>query len=474
VGRRPRPQAIAWPQQNGNWRPGFSSFMFAYAVFFVVAWMGLQNRTPAGAADWYASVLWTLPVLMSAVGLVGGLRTAHQVRERTSPPPVLSETLVVVVPTIGRPDTYPALQRVVASYCRELPRFFPRMRVDIVIEQGCQQREQITTLAARSPLVRVITIPEAYETPNNTRFKARANHYAHVLRRDANEARDDVWILHMDDDTGVGGDTALELARFVNTQRRAGDRALHLGQGILCFPREYARNRLVWLADAVRPGCDIALFSATTGWGRPRGGLHGELLLVRARIEAAIGWDFGPRSIVEDAQFALIFCQLYPGRSGWIPGRSYGASPATVADFVKQRERWIWGLLELATSRSVPLRSRLLLLHNVIVWSCAAIAHPALVVLAATLLGDLSPAPVSSFLVPLWAFNMGFFIWLHWEGLKLNALSSSVPRRLWWEPLFLVVLTPVFAIWETVAICRALVRVLRRGEAAFTVIRKPA
>ena len=29
--------------------------------------------------------------------------------------------------------------------------------------------------------------------------------------------------------------------------------------------------------------------------------------LVRASIEATIGWDFGPRSIVEDAQFALIF-----------------------------------------------------------------------------------------------------------------------------------------------------------------------
>ena len=278
----------------------------------------------------------------------------------------------------------------------------------------------------------------------------------------------------MDDDTGVGGDTARELARFVYDQRLAGERALDLGQGVLCFPREHARSRLVWLADAVRPGCDIALFSATTGGGSPRAGLHGELLLVRASVEAAIGWDFGPRSIVEDAQFAMLFCERYPGRSGWIPGRSYGASPASVIDFVKQRERWFWGLLELATSNAVPLRRRVLLLHNVVVWSCAAIAHPVLVVLAAALLGDLNTRPVSAVLVPLWALNMGFCVWLYWEGLKLNALSSELPRRLWWEPVCLVALTPLFSILETVAISRAVVHVVRRVEPAFTVIRKPA
>ena len=145
-----------------------------------------------------------------------------------------------------------------------------------------------------------------------------------------------------------------------------------------------------------------------------------------------------------------------------------------MSDFVKQRERWIWGLLEVAASHSIPVRRRVLLLHNIIVWSCAAIAHPVIVVLVAAFLGDLSTAPVSAFLVPLWALNVGFCVWLYWEGLKLNALSSKDPRRQWWEPLCLLVLTPLFSIWETVAIFRALARVLSRGEPTFTVIRKPA
>jgi hypothetical protein len=89
---------------------------------------------------------------------------------------------------------------------------------------------------------------------------------------------------------------------------------------VLTFPREQAGSRVIWLADAIRPGCDIGLFSASTGRGSPRCGLHGELLLVRASAEASIGWDFGPRCLVEDAEFAMLFCERYPGRSAWFPG----------------------------------------------------------------------------------------------------------------------------------------------------------
>ena len=469
-----RRQAVALAWTDVSWRPGFASFLLAYAACFALSFLAVQGGTRVSPFDWYASVVWTLPVLMSTMGLAGGLQTARLMREPAAPPAMSAEHLVVIVPTVGRRDTYPALERVVRSYCRELPEFFQCLRVDIVIEEGCEQQDEIAALAAGHDCVRVVTVPRGYETPNHTRFKARANHYALELRREAGEDRDDVWILHMDDDTGVGSDTARELARFVNSQREAGDRALHLCQGVLCFPREHAGNRVIWLADAVRPGCDMSLFAATTGSGSPRAGLHGELLLVRASVESAIGWDFGPRSIVEDAQFALIFCERHPGRSGWISGRSYGASPATVSDYINQRERWIRGLLELATGSAVPFRHRLLLLHNVFVWSCAAIAHPVLVLAVAGLLGDPSATPVSAVLVPIWALNMGFCIWLYWEGLKLNASSSVNPRRLWWEPLCLVALAPIFAIWETVAVARALAHVARRGEPTFTVISKPA
>jgi egghead protein (zeste-white 4 protein) len=460
-----------------SWRPGFISFVLVYLAFFTITWRSCQRNPDISYMSWYTTVVWTLPVLTSASGLAGAMLTAHRMRRKhqlPSVPAVVLELLVVVVPTIGRQDTFPALERAVHSYCRYLPDYFPRLRVDVVIEEACEARDRITALAFANPLMRIVTVPRDYRTQNGTRFKARANQYAQALRLAEGEAADDVWVLHMDDDTGVGPDTAEALARFIGSQRLTGEHGLHLAQGVLAYPREYARSRLTWLADAVRPGCDISLFAAATGRGSPSAGLHGELLLVRASVEATIGWDFGPRTIVEDAQFAMYFCDRYPGRSDWFPGRSYGASPATVADFVRQRERWVWGLLELATRRSIPLRRRLPLLKNVVVWACGPIQHPAVILLAGALLGDMNTTPASVVVVPLWALNIAYCVWLYWEGLKINVLSSAVPRRLWWEALCLPMLIPLFSLLEIGGILLGVIRFLRNGEFAFNVIAKPA
>ena len=402
--------------QVRQWRPGFKPFLVAYASYVAVGWWWAQGNVHIGIIDWYTTVVWTLPLLTSVLGLLGGMCSARRTNAAAAEPPdvqpIVSDGLIVVVPTIGRPDTQLALERVVESCSRSLRAHFPWLRIDVVIDEGCETGEPISALAGANPDVRVVEVPRAYRTPNGTRFKGRANHYAHVLRMAEGEATDDVWALHMDDDTGVGPDTAVAIARFIAKQRSAGERGLHLAQGILSFPREYARTRLVWLADAVRPGCDIALFARSTGSGSPRAGLHGELLLVRASVEAAIGWDFGPRAIVEDAQFALHFCERYPGRSDWFAGRSYGASPATARDLVRQRGRWAWGLLELATNGSVPLRQRWLLLHNVSVWACGPFLHPVFVLLLGALLGDIGANPAHVLLVPLWSLNVGFWVWM--------------------------------------------------------------
>jgi hypothetical protein len=345
------------------------------------------------------------------------------------------------------------------------------MRVDIVVEQGCEALAQIAALAG--PQVRIVVVPRGYRTPGRTRFKARANHYAHELRIREGEARDDAWVLHMDDDTGVDVDTGAAMARFVHAQRHRGAEAAHLAQGVLTYPREHGARRLLWLADAVRPGCDLSVFALTTGTGTPRAGVHGELLLVRASVEAGIGWDFGPRAIVEDAQFALVFAGRHPGRSDWFAGRSLGAAPASVTDLVRQRERWAWGLLELSVNRSVPMRHRLLLLHNMVIWACGPLQHVAVVLAAGALLGDLDTLPVTAVLLPVWAMNIAYQVWTYWEGLKLNTRASADGRRRWWERIAVVALMPLFSLWEAAGVLCGVVRFVRHGETTFTVIAKP-
>lgn len=469
-----------------GWRPHFWSLLLAFSIYFLLCLWSWQQFSRVSPINLYTAFFWTLPTLATLVGIYGAIRTRKYVRARyrgsisAAIPRVDEELLIMVVPTIGRRDTLPALERVLASSQHFLSTGFSEYRIDVLIEASCECRQEIRAVVDSTPCARTIVVPGNYRTPNGTKFKARANEYARCLRNAEGEARDDVWVLHMDDDTAVGPDTAAELARFVLEQREAGSRALHLCQGVLCYPRELATNKMVWLADSIRPGCDIGLFAATTGRGRPLSGLHGELLMVRASTEDMIGWDFGPRTLVEDAQFAMLFCRRCPGRSGWIAGRSYGASPATVTEFIIQRERWVWGLLELAAGRHrgpTGPQGRvcsLLMLHNTLIWALAPFGHPIVVLAVCTALQDFRTAPLSPVLIPIWALNVSFYFWLYWEGFKINARSSAVATRATWEIASLLVFIPIFSIWEMAGVTRGVWRFLSNGVPHFSVISKPA
>ncbi len=456
-------------------RPCVASFVVVLILSLALSFVAWQLHSgTTGVIGWTTTILWTLPLTGSLLGLAGAVRTVRRLRTGRARPAigvVENDILIVVVPSIGRWDTYPALERVVRSCTEHLPAYFTCISVDIVIEEGCEAHDAIQRLAGKQ--VRVITVPREYRTPAGTRFKSRANHYANVRRVADGEAGDDIWVLHMDDDTGVGPDTAAELARFITEQQRRGPDAKHLAQGVLTFPREHSASRLMWLADAVRPAQDVSLFAITTGCGTPRAGLHGELLLVRSSVEAEIGWDFGPRAVTEDTQFALNFVQRHPGRSDWFPGRSFGATPVALPDFLRQRERWAWGLLELSANRDIPFRHRLLLLHNMMLWSLGPLQHVLVIVFAGALLGDLDTFPATALLLPLWSINVAYQVWCYWEGLAMNGRASANRRCRPWERMAVVALIPVFSLIEVVGFLRGFVRFVRRTDTAFTVIAKP-
>ncbi|MDR3081436.1 MAG: glycosyltransferase family 2 protein [Streptomyces sp.] len=463
-------------KRTAAWKPGVLPFVIPLVGLTCFSlWSYSPSHSPLA---WLITITWALPVPGVLVSLQGFLLIRRRLRKAhlmTPPALVEQDFLITLVPTIGRHDTYPALERSVLSYVEHLPTWFPYMRVDVLTEEGCEAAERIDELAASHPLIRVVTVPKAYTTPNGTRFKARANNYAHELRIAEGEALEDVWVLHMDDDTGVGPDTSASLAQFINRQRRATpEEVKHMAQGILTYPRENAVSMLTWFADAIRPADDIARFRAFTGLGTPAAGVHGELLVIRASIEAEIGWDFGPKEIVEDARLALTFCRLYPGRSDWFNGRCYGASPANVKDFIKQRERWAWGLVALCANRRVPLRYRWFMSICVVSWILGPIQHVGTILFAAWIIGDMNTSPVTQSVVLLWSTSFAYVIWAYWEGLRLNAIASSNGKRKWWEPLAVLAMLPFFSFIEGVGGIKGLLKFLRREENQFVVIAKPA
>jgi beta-1,4-mannosyltransferase len=464
--RRVRTAQIVLPK-----RPSPLPFFIAFAISLCISLYIFDRHT--SIVGWLLTFIWSLPVVSTIVGVRGmfvARRKMNETRQvaynvRAS----LRDKLLVVVPTIGRHDTYPALERSVVSYITH----FPYLRIDVIAEEGCAAMSKIVALAERSPFVRLVVVPRHYQTRAGTRFKARANHYSHELRIMEGDVRDDIWVLHMDDDTAVGPDTAISIVKFINEQRRS-EWPKHLAQGVLTYPRENATNWLTWMADSIRPADDLSRFAALTGGGTPISGLHGELLVIRSTIEAKIGWDFGPKAITEDAQLALIFCQRYPGRSDWFEGRCYGASPASVRDFIKQRERWAWGLLGLALNKTIPLRKRLFLGYCVANWVIGPLQNVLFVLLVELILQVFSMSPVSPYVLVIWTMNMAFAVWQYWEGYKANVASSSGGgRRRPLELACLIIFLPVFSLMEGIGGIRGFYRLATRKENEFVVIAKP-
>jgi hypothetical protein len=405
----------------------------------------------------YLTVIWSAPALLSLMAVAGAVAAWRTTRHRRGvPADRVSELLVVQIPTIGRSDVMPALRRVVTSMEDSLPGFFDNWRVDVVAEESSEAINELEEL--RSDHVRVLYVPSSFRTPGGTKAKARANSWLDLRRVEEGESRDDVWILHMDDDTAIGPDTAAACARFVISNRANGSRTRralkpsrrtpkYLAQGVLTYPREFSHSRMVWLADAVRPASDLSVFRLTTGGGRPLLGAHGELLLVRSDVETSIGWDFGRLlSITEDANFALLFSHRYPGRSDWFPARCYGSSPESFADLVTQRKRWSRGLLHVASNRLVPLRFRVLLGYALLTWVLGPLQHVLVVLAVAAILGVRYTAPVQQWLLLPWALNMGVAVWTYLVGLRTNShVSAQRVRARDWCALILI---PLFSFIE--------------------------
>jgi beta-1,4-mannosyltransferase len=383
------------------------------------------------------------------------------------------QLLIVTVPTMLAPGNLPALQRVLHSLLINLPLHFDRFRIDIVTEGECGREPLNGWLDAIGPLgdpIRVLNIPTTYATPNGARFKTRANQYAMEARRDAGENDDHTYVYHLDDDTHIGKDTAASLAEFIELD---GGRYL-LAQGVLAFPHELTPSKFCRLADSIRPADDLTRFAFFTGAiGTPLGGLHGEHLIIRADVEDEIGWDF-PDTVIEDAYFAIQFAIRYPRRSTTLNSYSYGASPASIRDLIRQRRRWIEGLLRLAVNRKLPLLQKVPLLYSIFTWSLAPFQFVGLALLISYATGLDNTSPISPWFLPLWSLSLAGVFWLYIEGLKINISASDRPRSHILLSILIVPAIYVITLVETFSVVLGIVRFMGFGSQKVSeVITKP-
>jgi hypothetical protein len=145
-----------------------------------------------------------------------------------------------------------------------------------------------------------------------------------------------------------------------------------------------------------------------------------------------------------------------------------------MGDFFRQRERWSWGLAALVFNRSLQLRNRVLLGYSVLSWVVGPIQNVGVILLLGFLIADPNTSPVTTLVIPVWALNMAYVVWMYWEGLRVNAEVSADGRRRWWEPFAVVLLIPIFGLMEGLPGLRGFLKFARRTENRFAVIAKPS
>lgn len=461
---RPVPRIDLTTPVAGRFRFSFGRLL---TLFLVIGALWLSINAPLdGPLNYYLTVAWSVFLPLVMVGVLGGADARGRRTSRFEG--TVPNRVVFLIPTVARRDVLPALHRVVDSVLLYAPHHLTDFRIDLVADEGSDGIPELLETYAGHPNVRLIVVPETFETPNGAIHKARATQYALVVRDADGESASDMFVYHLDDDTGVGPDTVASIAEFIATD----DGTYDLAQGVLAFPHHLAASRFCAYADSIRPGDDLTRFRFFTGLlGRPLGGLHGEHLLVRASTESEIGWDFG-RTKVEDAHFAMRFVAR-GHRSKALNSCSYGASPSNLRDLIRQRRRWASGLIQLVFDPSIPRRTKPALAYSVFVWITGFFYHPALMLAIAAAMGPGgNTSPVVAAVIPIWAFTLAFILAQYLEGLRVNlATTQGQPRRV----LRLLLMVPGFYVFTAIEAYAAALGLKDAivGRRDFEVIAKP-
>ncbi|AWR99930.1 glycosyltransferase family 2 protein [Metallosphaera hakonensis] len=227
-------------------------------------------------------------------------------------------------------------------------------------------------------------VPRDYETRNGSMYKARALQYA------MEEKEGWEWVYFHDEETVFGEDSVLGMADFLR-------RGLDVGVHSIVYPVNW-RNNVFSVVETMRTSNDVIGLSLS-----PRGIWHGSGFMAKSKVEREIGWDFGPVR-AEDLLFHLRASRKF--KYGVMKGFVYEIPPQNLADFLKQRRRWIAGIWD--GFRRMTFTERVKYSLGLLSWYSAVIGFITPVFIY---LKDASaPLPIGPFLTgPIW-FTLLFML----------------------------------------------------------------
>jgi beta-1,4-mannosyltransferase len=417
----------------------------ASIVLLCLAWHFISptGRPPITSLEkiWsWSSLLWLIGLIPGTVGLCGTLSYRHPTALDAVQPinrticwriVTAGKNINVVLKTIRRCQTEMA-KTPLAPYI-----------IEVVMDYG----DNILLLPQHDKDVRIITVPKDYRTPNNSRFKARALHYA-LLH---SSISDTAWIVHLDEETQPTSSAIKGICSFIRQEELSQE--LRIGQGSLLYHREWEQHPFLTLADTVRTGDDFARFYFQHRLGVTLFGLHGSFIVVRNDVEKATGgFDFGPQGDITEDAFWAVKAMDSGWRCAWVEGYLEEQSCMSFLDFLRQRRRWFQGLVKVSLYAPVKLRWRLSLGFNTLLWGLAPLA---MLYTLGSLLYNVEISSITRFLA---GYSFATFATLYITGLKANMDEHGMKGRAKRTAftLLLLLLLPVFATMESLGVLWAI------------------
>lgn len=413
------------------------------AILLAAHSLSSAGRSPQSLVDGvvsWISLLWLGALLPGSLGLIGAL--LYRFPNDLDDIRPISRMICWRIVTAGK-----NIDIVLSTVRRCRAEMAKTPLAPYLIEVVIDDCANVARLPAEDVDLRVLVVPRHYVTPNKSRFKARALHYA-LLHSQISET---AWIAHLDEETQPTQSAIKGVCKFIAEEEETG--RLRIGQGALLYHREWERHPFLTLADNVRTGDDFARFHLQHRLGVTMFGLHGSFIVVRNDVEKATGgFDFGPNGDITEDAFWAIKAMQNGLRCAWVDGFMEEQSCMSVIDFLRQRRRWFHGLVKTVLYAPAKLRWRLCLGVNTTLWALAPFA--ALYTVGKVFYNVEIPPLVRG----LASYSFATFAVWYFTGLRANMDEHGVEG--FWKrsqlTLLQIVLTPAFCILEGVGVLWAL------------------
>jgi egghead protein (zeste-white 4 protein) len=336
---------------------------------------------------------------------------------------VTAPTVIFQVTAIGTsPKALAATARSVLYWVRRTPKIPFRYLVWLIIEPEGYATDPELYETLRGEGVVLLVVPEEYRTKLGTTGKGRALHYGSEERIRRGLSDPLVWVYHQDEETCVGQDTLEGISEFV----ARGDRLV--GTGVILYPLDWVGSPS-HVQELTRSFDDFRVLDSMTSERNPTSGFHGSHFLARADVEDAIGWDARGYVPGEDLLFEIRVRKEFGSVFGLLKGFAYEKGAFSMRDQLRQRRRWVHGVLfALRPSVDVPARRRAALAYSALSWFSAL---PSVAVLVASAVFHYGPLLIGTGVFT--GFIWTTMVLAYLEGFRLH--RRYVDRRRSWPRL---------------------------------------